>query len=141
MAKPRKLDRLLRVRTLQLDQVRAQEAAANAKLAQEEALRARIAQLAASVAPAPAPRPSDAAGFIAAAHFRDRLAQSAAAAEQRVRTAERGVDAARAATREAKRDQDAIEKLIERARADETLKAMRALEALPPARRVRHDPC
>ncbi len=139
--KPRKLDRLLRVRTLQLGQVRAQETAANARVAQEEALRSRIAQLAANVAPAPAPVPGAAFSLIAAAHFRDRLAQSAVAAEQRVKAAERGRDAAREATREARRDQDAIEKLIERAEAEASLKAVRALETMPPARRNRHDPC
>ena len=134
-----KLDRLLRVRTLQLGLVRAEEARAQERLAGEEALKGRIRQLADAVAPAPAP--TEGFSFIAAAHFRDRLQQSAEAAEARLRSAERVVNRAVEATREAKRDQSAIEKLIERADAEAALKAIRALEAAPPGRKIRHDPC
>ena len=137
----KKLGRLLRVRTLQLDMVRAGEAAARAKVDNEEALRARIAQLAQGVAPAPAPKPGSATSLIAAAHYRERLHQSAFAAERRVAEAQRGLDSARAATREAKRDQTAIEKLIERAEANAARRAMRALEDMPGTPRKRHDPC
>jgi hypothetical protein len=134
-----KLDRLLRVRTLQLGLVRAEEARAQERCAGEEALTGRIRQLAEGVAPAPAP--TAAFSFIAAAHFRDRLQQSAEAAEARLRAAELVVKRAAVATREAKRDQSAIEKLIERADAEAVVKAIRALEAAPPSRKIRHDPC
>lgn len=136
-----KLGRLLRVRTLQLDMVRASEAAARDKVAAEQALRARIEQLAQGIAPAPAPVPGSATSLIAAAHYRDRLHQSAAAAERRVIDAERGLRTARAATQEAKRDQSAIEKLLERAEASAARRAMRALEDMPAIPRKRHDPC
>ncbi|MBX3595296.1 hypothetical protein [Sphingomonas sp.] len=137
----KKLDRILRVRTLQLDMVRASEAEAQAKVANEEALRLRIAQLAAGVAPSPAPAPGSATTLIAAAHYRERLHQSAFAAERRVEQAQRGLDTARAATQEAKRDQTAIEKLVERAEASAARRAMRALEDMPAIPRKRHDPC
>ncbi len=137
----KKLGRLLRVRTLQLDMVRASEVAARAKVTDEEALRARIAQLAQGVAPTPAPKPGSATSLIAAAHYRERLHQSAFAAERRIAEAQRGLDTARAATREARRDQTAIEKLIERAEANAARQAMRALESMPAIPKKRHDPC
>ena len=70
-----------------------------------------------------------------------RLHQSAFAAEKRVEVAEQSLEMARAATREARRDQNAIEKLITRAEADAALKALRELEQLPPMGRNRHDIC
>jgi len=133
----KKLGRLLRVRTLQLDMTRAGEVAAREKVANEEALRARIAQLAQGVAPAPAPTPGSATTLIAAAHYRERLHQSAVAAERRVADAQAGLDTARAATQEAKRDQSAIEKLIERAEANAARRAMRALEDMPASAKKR----
>ena len=136
----KKLERLHRVRTLQLDQVRAEEVRAQAKVSQEAQLRERIASLAENVAPAPAGE-GFAASLIAAAHYRDRLHQSAHAAERRVAVAEQGLESARAATREARRDQSAIEKLIAREQADAALKMLRALEALPPSGKNRHDLC
>lgn len=134
-----KLDRILRVRTLQLGLVRAEEVRAKERFASETNLKGRIAQLAEAVAP----NAVQTQGFslIAAAHFRDRLQQSAEAAEGRLLAAERVVERAAEATREAKRDQSAIEKLIARADADAALKAIRALEAAPPTRKIRHDPC
>ena len=135
----RKLERLLRVRTLQLDQVRAAEMHARAKVDQEESLKERIAALAANVAPAAAP--TFATSLIAAAHYRDRLHQSAHAAERRVTVAQLGLENARAATREAHRDQSAIEKLIQREEAKAALEALRALEALPAGTGKRHDIC
>lgn len=137
----KKLDRLLRVRTLQLGQVQGDESRARARVDQEEALRQRIAGLAANVAPTAAPAPTSATSLIAAAHYRERLQQSAHAAEQRVAIAEQGLDMARAATRDARRDQSAIEKLIVRGKVDAALKAVRALEELPPMGRNRHDLC
>lgn len=133
------LDRILRVRTLQLGLVQAAEMQAHEKVASEDALRSRIAQLVANVAPEE--ESAEAFSFIAAAHFRDRLNQSAAAAEARLRTATDNLTRASNATREARRDQSAIEKLIARQDQAAVVKAMRALEEAPPTRRNRHDPC
>lgn len=133
------LDRILRVRTLQLGLVQAAAIEAQDKVASEEALRHRIAQLADNVAPTA--ESADAFSFIAAAHFRERLHQSAAAAERRFETATRRLSDAKEATREARRDQSAIEKLIEREQQQAVLKEIRALEAAPVVRRNRHDPC
>lgn len=139
MADRKTLDRLLRVRELQLNMVRADEVRAQAKLDSEQHLRNRIAALADNVAPAP--EPSGALALMAAAHFRDRLQRSAEAADARLHAANETLERAAAATREAKRDHSAIEKLIERETADQALKAMRALEELPPVRKIRHGPC
>jgi hypothetical protein len=140
MTDKKKLGRLLRVRTLQLGLVQAQEAAAHAKLDSESQLARRIAQLAHSVAPQ-----ADDAGFAAsmaaAAYYRDRLHASALAAERRREMAEVGVERARAATQEARRDQSAIEKLIVRAEAQAALKELRAMEDAPTFKRNRHAPC
>ena len=139
MPKPGKLDRLLHVRTLQLGMVRAEEVRAQERFAGEATLKGRINQLAEGVAPLT----TSTQGFslVAAAHFRDRLQQSAEAAEGRLRAAELVVERAAEATREAKRDQSAIEKLIARADAEAVVTAIRALEAAPPTRKIRHDPC
>jgi hypothetical protein len=139
MAHTRKLDRILRVRTLQLGLVRAEEARANERVASETSLKNRIAQLAEGIAPAPSG--GHAFSMIAAAHFRDRLQQSAEAADARLRVAEQGVERAANASREAKRDQSAIEKLLARADAEAAIKAIRAMESAPSVRRIRHDPC
>lgn len=133
------LDRILRVRTLQLGLVQAAEMQAHEKVASEDALRSRIAQLVDNVSPKEAAE--NAFSFIAAAHFRDRLNQSAAAADARLRAATQALDRASDATREARRDQSAIEKLIAREDKAAVIKAMRALEEAPPIRRNRHDPC
>ncbi len=133
------LDRILRVRTLQLGLVQAAEMQAQEKVASEDALRHRIAQLVANVAPEEAAE--QAFSFIAAAHFRDRLHQSAAAAEHRLKMANDRLHQASEATREARRDQSAVEKLIAREDKLAVIKAMRALEEAPPMRRNRHDPC
>lgn len=136
----KKLERLLRVRTLQLDQVRAQEIHARRRVEQEEQLRERIAGLAANVAPVLGGHEL-ATSLSAAAHYRERLHQSADAAERRVKVAEQGLEQARSATMDARRDQSAIEKLIVREEAQAALKALRELETLPPARKNRHDIC
>jgi len=134
------LGRLLRVRTLQLNLVQAEEARAHEKFASEAALKTRIAQLADAVAPAPTAS-EDGFAFVAAAHFRERLHRSAEAADMRLRAAEQGIEQAAEKTREARRDQNAIEKLMARAEAEAALKALRALEAAPAVRKIRHDPC
>ena len=136
----RQLARIDRVRAVQLNIARAAEAEAQAHAASETALGARIAQLAAAIAPMPAVG----AGFslTAAAHYRDKLQQSALAAEARVSRAHGRVAEANEATRAAERDQKAVEKLRARADADAALAAIRALESAPVARRpFRHDPC
>ena len=135
----KKLDRIHRVRTLQLGLVRAEEVRANARFAGEVTLRNRIAQLTHDIAPTASA--GQGLSMIAAAHFRDRLQQSAEAAEGRMRVAEHVATLAAEKTREAKRDQSAIEKLVARAEADAALREIRALEAAPPPRKIRHDPC
>ncbi|MEG3087493.1 hypothetical protein [Sphingomonas sp. PB4P5] len=134
-----KLDRILKVRTLQLGLVRAEEARANERFAGEVNLRNRIAQLTQDIAPTAST--GQGLSLIAAAHFRDRLQQSAEAADGRMRAAEHVAALAAEKTREAKRDQSAIEKLLARAQADAALRAIRTLEAAPPSRKIRHDPC
>ena len=139
MADARKLARLHRVRTLQLNLTRADEARAHDKVASEALLASRIAALADAVAPAA--MSATAATLSASAHFRERLQDSAQAARARVDAAEQFVARAADATRAAKRDQTAIEKLIARADTDAVMKAIRTLEATPPTRSNRHDPC
>ncbi len=134
------LARIDRIRAVQLTLARAAEADARAHAASETALGARIAELADAVAPAPIAG----AGFSlsAAAHYRDRLQQSAFAAEARVTRAQDRAAAANEATRAAERDSKAIEKLRARADADAVLAAIRALEGAPAVRRPnRHEPC
>lgn len=133
------LERIHRVRTLQLGLVRADEARAIEKVESERELKSRIAALSADVAPAETA--AEAFSFIAAAHYRDRLSQSAVAAQARLDVASQRLARASEATREARRDQSAIEKLIARDEAAEAIRAIRALEAAPPLRKIRHDPC
>jgi len=127
MADPAKLARVLRVRTLQLGLAQADEMRARAAHEQESALSSRIARLAEQVSPVE----DRAAGFslAAAAHY------------DRVRTAEAEAARAAEATRAAKRDQSAVEKLIERGLAEAALREIRALRDAPPVRKIRHDPC
>ena len=140
--KAKRLNRILRVRSLQLGMVQAEESKAAARLAEERDLRDRIDQLAAGVAPIAATAPASAMSIMAAAHYRDRLHRTAVAVAERVDGATRVLDQAQSNTREAKRDEAAIEKLIDRATIDAAKRAMRALEELPPApRKNRHDPC
>ncbi len=141
MPDARKLQRIHRVRTLQLNLVRADEMRASEKHASETMLAQRIQALADAVAPTTAQLGGASLG--AQAHFRERLHQSAAAAQARVDTAEQFVNRAAEATRAAKRDQSAVEKLLDRARLQALAKEMRALEEAPPAGRKgnRHDPC
>lgn len=137
----KRLQRVLRVRTLQLDLIRAEEVRAQQKVADEQALRQRILQLAADVSPTAGSAPMG-GSLSAAAHYRDRLNHSALLADRRVTTADQGLARARAATLEARRDQGAVEKLIDRAEAQATLRELRALENAPPVRkRFRHEPC
>ena len=133
------LARLHRVRTIQLHLAHADEARARDHVDSESQLHARIAQLADGVAPIAASAVGVSLG--AAAHYRDKLHQSALTAAMRVRNAETHRDRAAEATRAARRDQNAIEKLIARADAVATRAEMRALEDTPPGGGKRHDPC
>lgn len=132
-----RLTRIHRVRTLQLGLIRAEEMRAHDRVASETRLADRIATLAAGVAP------SDGAGFslAASAHYRERLLQSAEAADSRVRTARFQSVQASENTKAAHRDQVAVEKLIARADADLALREIRNLQNAPPTRKIRHDPC
>jgi len=141
---PRQLARIARVRALQLTLAQADEARARDKADAEAALGRRIAALADAVAPAPTFASGVALG--AQAHFRARLHQSAQAAAQRVATADRLAAGAAEATRVARQDQAAVDKLLARARSAALVREMRALEDLPatPGRtgaRDRHGPC
>lgn len=131
-----RLGRIHRVRTLQLTLARGEEARAKAQVATEAALSQRIAQLAEAVAPAS----GTAVTLLAASRYRERLHHSAEAAADRVRTAESDAERAAESARAAKRDQSAVEKLIERARAEATRREARALEDAPQHKK-RHDPC
>jgi hypothetical protein len=134
--KGKTLGRIHRVRTLQLTLARAEESRAHAAAATENALSARIAQLAEAVTSTS----GHAVALGAAAHYRQRLQQSAQVAANRVRGAEADIARAAEGTRAAKRDQGAVEKLLERADADALRRAMRRLEETPPGGK-RHDPC
>lgn len=133
MADARKLARIHRVRTLQLGLVRAEEARAHERTTSEAALAQRIGQLAAAVAPAA----EIGAGFslAASAYYRERLHQSATAADARVRAAELRAEHAAEATRSAQRDQSAVEKLMARADAAAVIKDIRAMEDAPATRK------
>ncbi|WP_374944164.1 hypothetical protein [Sphingomonas sp.] len=137
MPDKRKLTRIHRVRTLQLGLVRAEEMRALDRVTSETQLADRIATLAAAVAP------SNGAGFsfAASAHYRERLLQSAEAADSRVRTARFQSVQASKNTKAAHRDQVAVEKLIARADADLALRELRDLQNAAPTRKIRHDPC
>lgn len=134
----KQLARIHRVREVQVALAEADHARAGAKAEAERRLGARVAQLAADVAPTIGV--GSAAGFAATAHFRERLHQSAAAAQARAHAADAQLDRDAARVMEAKRDRAAAEKLLDRARARAAADARRPPEELP-ARRDRHDPC
>lgn len=133
------LARLHRVRTLQLTLAQGDEARARDQLASEAQLTSRIAALADAVAPQA--EMVSAVSLAASALYRERLHQSADGARLRVARAETQLDRATAATRNARQDQGAVEKLIERARAAAVVAERRAMQDAPPARGNRHDPC
>ena len=143
MPDAKKLARIHRVRTLQLGLTRADEVRAHEKFASETNLASRIQALADAVSPT-SDTVASAGSLGAQAHFRERLHQSSAAAQMRVQLAEMFVNRAAEATRSAKRDQSAIEKLLDRARRAALVKEMRALEDTPPIsplKAKRHDLC
>lgn len=134
------LARIHRVRTAQLGLARADEMRAGEALASETQLAARVEGLVAAVAPVAA---TTGAGALAAtAFYRARLQQTADAVASRVHLAEQRADRAAEATRAARRDESAVEKLIARARRDALAREMRDLQNAPPQTRTkRHDPC
>lgn len=127
---PKRLKRVLKVRALQLDIARADEARAREAKDSAEALRDRIRALGDEVAPAAGA--ASGLGLIAAAHYRGRLHRSGEEALRRVAQADSRLDAARAATGAARRDHGAVEKLVERALAAEAAAAIRSLHDAPP---------
>jgi hypothetical protein len=140
MTKAKTLGRIHRVRTLQLGLARADEMRHHDAVASETALNRRIAGLVDAVAPSV--ELLGAHSLAASAHYRERLQHSAVAAAARVQAASSRADAAVEASRAAKRDQSAVEKLLDRARATASLREMRALEDTPTRTKSnRHDPC
>lgn len=139
MGNAKKLARIHRVRTLQLGLTRADEMRAGERAASEAALSARIANLVDAVAPVT--QSGNAFSLGATAHYRSRLQQSAFTAAAREQNARALHEQSMEATRVAKRDQSAVEKLMERARAREGQRERRALEDIPSFPRKRHDPC
>lgn len=134
-----RLGRLLRVRSLQLDLKRAEEAAAANQAATVAALAQRIQRLAVDAGP----RAGSASGLAlaATAHYRERLDGSQREAGRRVAVAEQQLQAARARTLEAGRDHGAIEKLVDRARRDRALDEMRKLADAPAPVKRWHSSC
>jgi hypothetical protein len=120
---------MLRVRSLQLDLARIEQAAAADRVSSAAALAARIDSLRQDVAPR-AGRDQGLSLF-AAAHYRDRLAKSQVEAQRRVQVAHEQLDQARDAANTAKRDHGVVEKLIERELEIQAAAARKALENAP----------
>jgi hypothetical protein len=125
---------MLRVRSLQLDLARAEQAAAAERASSAAALAARIESLRQDVAP----RQGAEQGLtlFAAAHYRDRLARSQVEAQRRVQLAHQQLDQARDAATAAKRDHGVVEKLIERELETQARAALKALEDAPQTART-----
>lgn len=128
----KKLQRLHRVRTLQLGMAQAAETRAHDQVASETALSNRIAQLADAVSPGEGG--GAALSFAAMAHYREKLHRNAEVIDNRVRAAEAEAARALEARQTAKRDQTAVEKLMAREDAEAALRAIRALQEAPPTR-------
>lgn len=125
----KRLGRMLRVRSLQLDLARAEQAAAADRASSATALAARIEALRQDVAPRAG---SDhGLSMFAAAHYRDRLARSHVDAQHRVQLAHQQLDQAREAAGAAKRDHGVVEKLIDRELEVQAAAARKALEDAP----------
>jgi hypothetical protein len=125
----KRLGRMLRVRSLQLDLARIEQAAAADRVSSAAALAARIDSLRQDVAPR-AGRDQGLSLF-AAAHYRDRLAKSQVEAQLRVQLAHEQLDQARDAATVAKRDHGVVEKLIDRELEIQATAARKALEDAP----------
>jgi hypothetical protein len=134
------LARIHRVRTVQLGLARADELRATEALAGEEQLAARVGDLAAAVAPSAIT--TGATALAATAFYRERLQQTATAVTARLHAAEQRAARAAEATRNARRDETAVEKLIARARTAALVRDARDLQNAPPqAKPKRHGPC
>lgn len=131
----KRLGRMLRVRSLQLDLARSEQALAADQASSAAALAARIEALRQDVSP----RQGSEQGLslFAAAHYRDRLAKSQVEAQRRSTFAHEQLDRARQAATSAKRDHGVVEKLIERELDAQAAAARKAMEDAPhPARAV-----
>ena len=124
---------MLRVRSLQLDLARSEQAAAAERASSASALAARIEALRQDVAPRTGG--DQGLSLFAAAHYRDRLARSQLDAQRRVTAAHQQLDLARETANSAKRDHGAVEKLIERELGAQAAAARKALEDAPQSTR------
>jgi len=125
----KRLGRMLRVRSLQLDLARAEQVAAAERASSAAALAARIESLRQDVAPRQGV--DQGLSLFAAAHYRDRLAKSQVEAQRRVQVTHQQLDQARDAASAAKRDHGVVEKLIERELEAQAAAARKALEDAP----------
>ena len=125
----KRLGRMLRVRSLQLDLARAEQAAAAERASSASALAARIESLRQDVAPRQGT--DQGLSLFAAAHYRDRLAKSGIEAQRRVQITHQQLDQARDAASAAKRDHGVVEKLSERELEAQAAAARKALEDAP----------
>lgn len=125
----KRLGRMLRARTVQLDLARAEQAAAADRASSATALAARIESLRQDVAPREGS--NQGLSLFAAAHYRDRLARSQIEAQHRAQVAHQQLDRARDITQSAKRDHGVVEKLIERELGAQAAAARKALEDAP----------
>jgi flagellar protein FliJ len=125
----RRLGRMLRVRSLQLDLARSEQAAAADRASSAAALAARIDALRQDVAPREGS--DQGLSLFAAAHYRDRLARSQVEAQRRMQAAHQQLDQARDAATSAKRDHGVVEKLIERELDAQAAAARKALQDAP----------
>lgn len=125
----KRLGRMLRVRSIQLDLARADQAAAADRASSASALAQRIEALRQDVAP----RAGAEQGLtlFAAAHYRDRLARSQVDAQRRVAVAEQHLETARTAASSARRDHGVVEKLIARELDAQAADARKALQDAP----------
>ena len=125
----KKLGRMLRVRSLQLDLARADQVQAADRASSARALSDRIEALRQDVSP----REGGVQGLslFAAAHYRDRLARSQIEAQHRLQIAHQQLDQARDAANSAKRDHGVVEKLIERELDAQAAAARKAMEDAP----------
>lgn len=130
----KRLGRMLRVRSVQLDLARAEQVAAAERASSAASLAARIDSLRQDVAPREGT--NQGLSLFAAAHYRDRLARSQVEAQRRMQVAHQQLDQARDAASAAKRDHGVVEKLIERELQVQAAAARKALEDAPQSARA-----
>jgi hypothetical protein len=130
---PRRLARMLRVRTVARDLARADQLRAAEQQHAATDLAARLDALHHAVGPQTGM--AGGLGLGAAAFYRGRLADGRIEAARRIAATSAAHDAARLAAEAANRDRQAVEKLLDRARADRAAAEARALEDLPHAPR------